>query len=71
MEKARSRAKETIWGDVSAVQRGGNRGVREDRAVVLESKDSCDIARVMSPGLDKRGAHVKMEEKVANSFVVL
>lgn len=44
--------------------------MRKDRAVVLESRDSCDIARIMSPGLDKRGAQVKVEEKVANSFVV-
>lgn len=45
--------------------------MKGDKAVVVESEDSCDIARVMSPGLDKRGAQVKMEEKVANSFVVL
>lgn len=63
-----TRGKRTVQGDVPAVQGRRDTGVEEDKAV--ESKGTCDVARIVPSGLGQRGGQGPIEEEAAHGFCV-
>lgn len=65
-------------GDVLAVQKRGDSGLTEDKAVEVESKDSLlvrtaylGLVRIRSPGLGERGGLGRLRERMQRAYTGL